>query len=81
MLQLPGMKPHSNFNMYRLVVTVGGGTGVVFLFLGFFACHHPELKLFQALPRCASWCHSQEEQDVWQNQTSALGLSHRWGWS
>lgn len=52
---------------------------VVFLFWGFFTSHHPEEKLLQALPWSANWDHT-GEQDVRQSQTSALGLSHLWGW-
>lgn len=72
---MSGMKPRSNLNMYTLVVT----GGLCFYFGGFLpliilkrsSCRH-----CPALPTGIT----QGEQDVRQNQTSALGLSHLWGW-
>lgn len=58
---------------------IGGGAGVVVFLGGFLPSHDPEEKLFQALPPSASSHHPQGEQGVWQNRTSALGLSQLWG--
>lgn len=66
---------HTNLNMHMLV-TVGGHGGCGFI-LGFFTWR-------EALAGIALLCQLvslRGEQDVWQNQTSGLSLSHLWGWS
>lgn len=57
------------FKHVMLVVTL---RGCGFVLGGFLPSHHPEEKLIQTLPCCASSYHSQGQQDVWQNLSPGL---------